>query len=83
MSTGLAHDIVKWHYDSRQDVLYVTYGIGAPSYAEDVVGVDGMHVERDLSTNEVTGVVIVDFSKQDITLLSKHMPFKFDFAVVR
>ena len=53
----------KVNYDDDQDVLYVTFGTGEPSYCEEVD--DIMLIERGFFSNKVTGFRILNAKRHN------------------
>lgn len=82
MLTGVGSP-VDWDYDSEQDVLYLDVGEPAASFVEEVPGVEGLHIRRALSDRRITGAVVLWYSVQNRSQLVQHLPFRFDFSVVR
>lgn len=83
MRTIIDNPTVDWDFDSEQDVLYLDIGEPTPSLVEEVPGVEGMHLRLSIADRHITGAAILWFSRQDRSILSKHLPFAFDFSVVR
>ncbi|MBB5056933.1 uncharacterized protein YuzE [Granulicella aggregans] len=53
---------LKVKYDAVGDVLYLS--IGEPTSAFSEEGPDGLVFRRDMGTDEVVGVTIIDFTKR-------------------
>lgn len=65
------------NYDSKNDVLYISFGDPRPSYAETYD--DGIYVRYDMDTDELSGITIVDFTKRAKELKDLHLPGNINF----
>lgn len=52
---------MKYNYDSKFDVLYIELTDNSNSYGDD--SNDGFVLMKDIDTDEVTGVTIMNFNK--------------------
>lgn len=53
---------IQINHDKSGDVLYIVFGEPKPSFAE-TIG-DGVYVRKDMDTDELRGITILDFSKR-------------------
>lgn len=56
--------MVETSYDEKYDVLYVKFADKKNSIGDEII--DGLIISRDTSTNEVTGLTIMDWKKGGI-----------------
>lgn len=68
-------------YDNRFDVLRVFFKPAKAFYAEEVS--DGFYVQYDEETDEVVGLLIMDFKKRKQLELIKLSPVKVDFRKMK
>ena len=59
------------NYDSKNDILYLTFGNKNNSIGDEIM--DGYVVMRDILTNEITGATIFDFMKNYISNQFSHV----------
>jgi uncharacterized protein YuzE len=69
------------HYDIKNDVMYISFGEPAPSYSEELA--DGVYVRYDMTTDELSGLTILDFSKRSNELNSIQFPVEISFDEIR
>lgn len=69
---------LKFNYDRKHDVLYISVGDPVPSYSDET-GLKGLYIRRAIDTEKLTGVTIMDYSKRSKKSIAKHIPFRFDY----
>lgn len=65
------------NFDTKNDVLYISFGDPRPSYAE--IFEEGVYIRYDMETDELTGITIVDFSKKADSLRNLNLPGDINF----
>jgi uncharacterized protein YuzE len=69
------------HYDSKNDVMYISFGEPTPSYSDELA--DGIYLRYDMITDEISGITIMDFSKRQTELNQLYVPFDISFDKIR
>ena len=73
---------LKFNYDKKHDILYISIGNPVPSYGDEEL--EGIILRRDMVTDELTGITILDFmkrlSKNDNSLNA--IPIKIDYSSI-
>lgn len=62
----------KVNYDLDNDILYLSFGDPKPSYSENFD--KGVYLRKDMNTDELTGITIMDFSKRTKELQNLNFP---------
>ncbi|MDF2803157.1 MAG: hypothetical protein K0S61_3060 [Anaerocolumna sp.] len=50
---------IKFKYDHKNDILYITIGVPKPSYGDEIE--EGIVIRKDFNTDEINGITILDF----------------------
>lgn len=68
------------NFDLQNDILYIGLGDRSFSYGDETP--EGVVILHDLTTEEITGITILDFKKKYLQnrLPSLHLPISIDFA---
>jgi len=53
---------LKFNYDKKHDVLYISIGDPRPSYGDEII--EGIIIRKDFDTDEITGITIIDFMER-------------------
>lgn len=67
---------LKYNYDGKFDVLYIALGDRSNSYGDD--SERGLVYLRDIDTDELTGVTIMNFWRKYAANALPKLPFKID-----
>jgi uncharacterized protein YuzE len=71
----------KIKYDADHDVLYVFLGEPHIGYEDEVS--PGIFLRKSESTDEVIGVIIMNFTKKNKRMIQNILPFNMDVAEMR
>lgn len=67
-------------HDAKFDVVYIKLKDDSNSYGDEIA--DGVVVFRDLSSDEVTGITIMDFNKRYKNNKIPKLPVEIDWAKI-
>jgi len=70
----------KVKYDAEHDVLYIF--IGQPRYGYEDEVYPGIFLRKDEDSDEVIGVIIMDFTKKSKSIMRSQIPFVVDYDAV-
>nr|DAI43384.1 MAG TPA: Protein of unknown function (DUF2283) [Caudoviricetes sp.] len=72
---------INYDYDEDEDILYVIIGKPTPSVSEEIE--DGILIRRDIKTNKLTGVTILDYKDRIKNNEKINIPKEFDLSGIR
>lgn len=71
---------IKYYYDSSYDSLNIYLGRALKFYSCE--SNSGIYLIKEENSDRLIGVEILDFSLQDVALLKKSIPIKFDYEKI-